>query len=218
MNSGGQTTSSTRSTTRDSRTVSRTSGPRPIHLLYTILSLMKLRKPTSVTGVMLTRRGRILQPTNLRPPSSGRPTRNHIPVRPQNPASPPGPHHRQLPTKPLQHRRPRHGHRPRRPTPIKICPLSSDRTASSFLKRRNGARNSVSAFATASRTIAHLPASTSRALLRSTNRLAPSTRLNPRAGRRKLKPRNRTPSRRLPPTPRIFSTQTRWRAGPLRSR
>jgi len=217
MNSSGQTTSFTHSTTGDSRTASRTSGPRPIHLLYMILLLKKLRKLTSVTGVGSTRRGRILQAANPQPPSRDRLTRNHIPVHLPNPASPPGSHHRQLPTKLLHPCRPRHGHRPRRPTPIKICPLSLDRTASSFLKGRNGARNLVSAFATASRTIAHLLASTSPTLQRPINQLALSTRLNPRAMRRKPKPRNRTPSTQLPPMPWIFSMQPRWHAGPLQS-
>jgi len=218
MNSGGWTMSFTCSTTGDSQTASRTSGPGLIHLLYMILLLKKLRKQTSVTGIGLTRRGRILQPANPRPLSRGPPTRNHILVRLQNLASPPGPHHRQLPTKPYQPCRPCHGHWPRRPTPIKICPLSSDQMASSFLKRRNGARNLVSAFTTASRTIAHLLASTSPTLQRLINQLAPPTRLNPRAVRHKPKPRNQTPSRRLLPMPRIFSTQPCWRAGPLRSR
>jgi len=179
--------------------------------------LKKLRKPTSVTGAVSTRRGRILQPANPQPLSRGPLTRNHIPVCPQNPANPPGPYHRQLPTKLLQPCCPCHGHWPRKPTPTKICLLSSDQMASSFLKRRNSTRNLVSAFAMASRTIAHLPALTSPTLRRPTNWLAPSTRLNPRAVRCKLKPRNRTPSRRLPPMPRIFSTQPRWHAGPLRS-
>jgi len=206
-------------TTGDSRTVSKTFGRGPIHRPYSLTSSLKLNERISTTGDTLMRRRRSLRPENHPPPSRRLPIRNHSPARLPNPASPPDPHHHQLPAKLLQPCRPRHKHRLRRPTPTKTCPLSSDRTVNSFLKRRNAGRNSAFAFVMESRTIALHPALTSPALQRRINRPALPTHPSPRD--KQLKPRilltNLIPSRRLPPMLRIFSTQPRWRAGPLRS-
>jgi len=177
-------------TTGDSRTISKTFGRSPIHRPYSLTLSLKLNKWISTTGNASMRRRRSLCPENLPPPSRRLPIRNHSPAHPPNPASPPDPHHRQLPTKLLQPCHPRHEHQPKRPTPTKTCLLSLDWMVNSFLKRRNTRRNSAFAFITESRD-------------------------------KWLKPRilltNLIPSRRLPLMLQIFSTQPRWRAGPLQS-
>jgi len=206
-------------TTGDSRTVSKTFGRGLIHRPYSLTLSLKPNEWISATGDASMRRRRSLCPENLPPLSRRLLIRNHSPARPPNPASPPDPHHRQLPAKLLQPRRPRREHQLRRPTPTKTCLLSSDRTVNSFLKRRNAGRNSAFAFVTESRTIALCLALTSPALQRRINRPALPTRQSPRDKRLKprILPTNLIPSRQLPPMLRIFSTQPRWRAGPLRS-
>jgi len=207
-------------TTGDSRTVSKTFGRGLIHRPYSLTLSLKLNERISATGDTSMRRRRSLCPENLPPPSRRLPIRNHSPARPPHPASPPDPHHRQLPAKLLQPCCPHRERRPKRPTPTKTCPLSSDWTVNSFLKRRNAGRNSAFAFVTESRTIALCPALTSPALQRRINWPALPTHPSPRDKRLKLSilPTNLIPSRRLPPMLWIFSTQPRWHAGPLRSR
>jgi len=216
---GGLMTFSILFTTGDSRTVSKTFGHGPIHRPYSLTLSLKLNKRISATGNASMRRRRSLCLENLPPPSRRLPIRNHSPARPPNLASPPDPHHCQLPAKLLQPCRPCCEHRLRRPTPTKTCPLSSDQTVNSFLKRRNAGRNSAFAFVTESRTIALLPALTSPALQRRINRPALPTCQSPRD--KQLKPRilltNLIPSWQLPLMLRIFSMQPRWRTGPLRS-
>jgi len=216
---GGLMTFSILFTTGDSRTVSKTFGRSPIHRPYSLTSSLKPNERISATGDASMRRRRSLCPENLPPPSRRLPIRNHSPARPPNPASPPDPHHRQLPAKLLQPCRPCREHWLRRPTPTKTCPLSSDQMVNSFLKRRNTRRNLAFAFVTESRTTALLRALTSPALQRWINQPALPTHPSPRD--KQLKPRilptNLIPSWQLPPMLWIFSTQPRWRAGPLQS-
>jgi len=205
-------------TTRDSRTVSKTFGHGPIHRPYSLTLLLKLNKQISATGDASMRR-RSLRPENLPPPSRRLLIRNPSPAHPPNLASPPDPHHCQLPAKLLQPCHPCCEHRLRRPTPTKTCPLSSDQTVNSFLKRRNARRNSAFAFVMESRTIALRPALTSPALQRQINWPALPTHQSPRDKRLKprILPTNLIPSWRLLLMLWIFSTQPHWRAGPLQS-
>jgi len=207
-------------TTGDSQTVSKTFGRGPIHRPYSLTLSLKLNKRISATGDASMRRRRSLRLENLPPPSRRLPIRNHSPARLPNPASPPDPHHHQLPAKLLQPCRPHRERRPKRPTPTKTCLLSSDRMVNSFLKRRNAGRNSAFAFDTESRMIALRPALTSPALQRRINQPALPTHQSPRDEwlKPRILPTNLIPSRRLLPMLQIFSTQPRWRAGPLRSR
>ena len=206
-------------TTGDSRIVSKIFGRGPIHRPYSLTSSRKPNEQISVTGAVSTRRRRFRRPENLPPPSIKLPIKNLNPAHPPNPVSPPNPHHHQPPTRRHRPLRPRLELRPRPTTPIKICPRFSDRTANSFLKRKNAGRNSVSVSVTESRTIALLRALTSPTLRSPISRPVRQTCPNPRVVllKQKMLPTNLIPSRRRPPTPRIFSTQPRWRAGPLRS-
>jgi len=215
MNFSGWMTFFTCSTTGDSWTASRTSGPGWTHLLNMMFSSTKLRKPTSITGIMLMRRGRILQPASHQPLSRGHPTRNHTLACPQNLGKPPNLNHHPLPTNLHQIHHPCHGLWPRTMTPTRTCLQSLDLMANSFWQRRNTARSSVFAFTMVSKMTVHHPTSINQTPLRSTNQLAPPTHLNPRAVQHKPKPRNQTPSRWLLPMPWIFSTQPCWHARPL---
>jgi len=174
-------------TTRDSWTASRTSGCGLIRCPSLLTLLLKPNEQTSVTGTKLTKRRRFLHLENLPPPSIKLLIKNLSPAHLQNSVSPPNPHHHQPPTRWHQPLHPCLKLWPRPLTPIKICPRFSDRTANSFLKRKNAGRNLVSVFSMGSRMIALLQALTSPTLRRPINWPACQTCPNPRAMLLKLK-------------------------------